>query len=404
MLCESRWDKITDWLINETRTERYIDDILVQLGEKLRKVDIPVARITLHFWTNHPQWLGARLMWKAGMSEAEIERFGYETQNTPQFLQSPAFEILNGSPIVRQRLAGDDLEDKYPLYAELRAEGYSDYVAWPLDHTLGKRHLVTFATDADGGFDEGWIRLLGRLVPVLALVTEIRIKNILARTLLETYVGPHASEKILSGVTRRGSGATLRAAIMICDLRDFTEISNLWPRDDVIEMLNGYFDAVSGPIEENGGEILKFMGDGLLAVFPLSDQTAPHRLLKAVAEAKLNMAALNETHRHKNRPLLRCGMGVHVGDIMYGNIGSKTRLDFTAIGPAVNVAGRLEALTKAVGRPVLMSEAFVKLSGDGAEFDNLGNYELKGLNEPVAVYALSEELSRQRPELLVAGL
>jgi adenylate cyclase len=191
---------------------------------------------------------------------------------------------------------------------------------------------------------------------------------------------------------------------MICDLRDFTEISNLWPRDDVIEMLNGYFDAVSGPIEENGGEILKFMGDGLLAVFPLSDQTAPHRLLKAVAEAKLNMAALNETHRHKNRPLLRCGMGVHVGDIMYGNIGSKTRLDFTAIGPAVNVAGRLEALTKAVGRPVLMSEAFVKLSGDGAEFDNLGNYELKGLNEPVAVYALSEELSRQRPELLVAGL
>ena len=152
----------------------------------------------------------------------------------------------------------------------MRAKGLTDYVAWPLYHTLGKRHIVTFATDRAGGFDDAHIAGLLKLLPVLALVSEIRMKNRLARTLLETYVGSHASELILAGATRRGSGTTVRAAIMICDLRGFTAISDNWPRDDVIDLLNGYFDAMSEPIARHGGEILKFIGDGLLAIFPLS--------------------------------------------------------------------------------------------------------------------------------------
>ena len=153
----------------------------------------------------------------------------------------------------------------------MRAKGLTDYVAWPLYHTLGKRHIVTFATDRLGGFDDAHIAGLSKLLPALALVSEIRMKNRLARTLLETYVGSHASELILAGATRRGSGTTVRAAIMICDLRDFTRISDNWPRDDVIDLLNGYFDAMSEPIARHGGEILKFIGDGLLAIFPLSE-------------------------------------------------------------------------------------------------------------------------------------
>lgn len=392
MLLRSRLDDIIDWLVKETRTERYIDKILVQLEDKLRCAGLPVARITLHFWTHHPQWLGARLLWRDGLTEAEIERFGYETPEAPQFLRSPAFDILNGSPIVRQRLEAVDLAGRYRLYSELREEGLTDYVAWPLDHTFGKRYFVTFATDWKGGFNDAELDFLSKLVPIIALVTEIRIKNILARTLLETYVGPHASEQILAGATTRGSGETMRAAILICDLRDFTEISNLWPRDDVIEMLNGYFDAVTAPIEESGGEILKFMGDGLLAVFRLDDENAPQRLLKAVEGAQHNMIALNAKNMERGRPFLRCGMGVHVGDVMYGNIGSKSRLDFTAIGPAVNVAGRLEALTKVVDRSVLMSQDFVELAGGGVPFENLGLFDLKGMAEPVAVYATGDDV------------
>jgi adenylate cyclase len=249
---------------------------------------------------------------------------------------------------------------------------------------------VTFSTDRAGGFEERHIECLRDLIPALALVSEIRLKNAMARTLLQTYVGPHASEKILAGATTRGSGATVSAAIMICDLRDFTAISDLWPRDDVIEMLNGYFDAMSEPIETHGGEILKFMGDGLLAIFPLTDPSACANLLKAIREGQAAMAALNERHEGNGRPKLRYGVGAHVGDVMYGNIGSRKRLDFTAIGPVVNIASRLEALTKEIKRPVLLSKAFADLADFDQEVERVGSYLLRGLEEPVEVFALKD--------------
>src|SRR5258705_10184168 len=220
----------------------------------------------------------------------------------------------------------------------MRATGLTVYVTLPLYHTLGKRHIVTFATDRPGGFDDAHIAGLLKLLPVLALVSEIRIKNRLARTLLETYVGSHAGELILAGATRRGTGTTVRAAIMICDLREFTKISDNWPRDDVIDLLNDYFDAMSEPIARHGGEILKFIGDGLLAIFPLSEPKACANLLHAVTEARQAMVALNERNSATSRAPLNYGIGVHVGDVMYGNIGSRAPLGFPGRRPAVNMA------------------------------------------------------------------
>src|SRR5262249_12635767 len=275
-----------------------------------------------------------------------------------EYINSPANELFDGANEVRENLERDtSLSRKHAIYDEMRSKGLTDYVAWPLYHTLGKRHMVTFATDRPGGFDNAHIAGLSKLLPILALVSEIRMKNRLARTLLETYVGSHAGELILAGATRRGSGTTVRAAIMICDLRDFTRISDNWPRDDVIDLLNGYFDAISEPIARRGGGILKFMGDGLLAIFPLSHPSPCANLLHAVDEARQAMIALNENNSQTGRAPLNYGIGVHVGDVMYGNIGSRTRLDFTVIGPAVNMASRLEALTKELGRPVLLSRA-----------------------------------------------
>jgi class 3 adenylate cyclase len=207
---------------------------------------------------------------------------------------------------VRENLERDaSLGRKHAVYDELRSKGLTDYVAWPLYHTLGKRHMVTFATDRPGGFDNAHIAGLLKLLPALALVSEIRMKNRLARTLLETYVGSHAGELILAGATRRGSGTTVRAAILICDLRDFTRISDNWPRDDVIGLLNDYFDAMSEPIARYGGEILKFIGDGLLAIFPLGQPSACGNLLHAVAEARqvrqYRVAHPARLHRHRSR-------------------------------------------------------------------------------------------------------
>ncbi|MCK1424480.1 adenylate/guanylate cyclase domain-containing protein [Bradyrhizobium sp. 180] len=381
-------DKVVDWLTNGTRDERFVDNIFAQMCVRLQQAGIPLKRSTLHILIHHPQWLGARMMWSDGMREAEIALVDYDVRERSEYIGSAANEILDGAAEVRERLEQDrSLGRKHALYDEMRARGLTDYVAWPLYHTLGKRHLVTFATDRPGGFDDTHIAGLKKLLPVLALVSEIRVKNRLARTLLETYVGHHAGELILAGATRRGTGTTVRAAIMICDLRDFTKISDNWPRDDVIDLLNDYFDAMSEPIARYGGEILKFIGDGLLAIFPLSQPDACANLLHVVTEARKAMAALNERNSATSRAPLNYGIGVHVGDVMYGNIGSTSRLDFTVIGPAVNMASRLEALTKQLGRTVLLSRAFAELVEKEFALEHVGQHEVRGFSDPIELFA-----------------
>src|SRR3954470_15656965 len=255
---------VVRWLTNDTRDERFLDNIFAELCVRLQRAGFPVKRATLHFLIYHPQWLGARIMWADGMREAELARVDYDVRERSEYIGSPANEIHDGATEIRENLARDPaLGRQHAVYDEMREQGLTDYVAWPLYHTLGKRHIVTFATDRRGGFDAAHLAGLLNVLPVLALVSEIRIKNRLARTLLETYVGSHAGELILAGATRRGTGTTVSAAIMICDLRDFTKISDNWPRDDVIDLLNGYFDAMSEPVAKYGGEILKFIGDGL---------------------------------------------------------------------------------------------------------------------------------------------
>ncbi len=379
---------VVHWLINDTRDQRFIDNIFADMCIRLQQAGIPLKRATLHLLIQHPQWLGARIMWADGMREAEINRVDFDVRERSEYIGSPANEMHDGATELRENLERDpSLGRKHAVYDEMRAKGLTDYVAWPLYHTLGKRHLVTFATDRPGGFDDAHIAALKNLLPALALVSEIRMKNRLARTLLETYVGSHASELILAGATRRGSGTTVRAAIMICDLRDFTAISDNWPRDDVIDLLNGYFDAISEPIARRGGEILKFMGDGLLAIFPLSEPKACANLLHAVAEARQAMIALNEANGKTGRAPLNYGIGVHVGDVMYGNIGSRSRLDFTVIGPAVNMASRMETLTKQLGKQVLLSRDFADLVKGDFDLEPVGEHPVRGFSEPIELFA-----------------
>ena len=381
---------VVDWLTNDTRDERFIDNIFAELCVRLQRAGIPVKRASLNILTYHPQWLGARFLWADGMREAQIAGIDYDVRGRSEYIGSPANELHDGAAEVRENLEHDrSLGRQHAIYDEMRASGLTDYVAWPLYHTLGKRHSVSFATDRPGGFDNANITDLKKVLPILALVSEIRIKNRLARTLLETYVGPHAGELILAGATRRGSGTTVRAAIMICDLRDFTKLSDNWPRDDVIDLLNSYFDAMSEPVARHGGEILKFIGDGMLAIFPLSEPSACENLLNAVSEARVAMIALSKKNEEAGRDPLNFGIGVHVGDVMYGNIGSRTRLDFTVIGPAVNMASRLEALTKQLGKTVLLSRAFADLVEGDVELERVGEHPVRGFSDPIEIFAFN---------------
>lgn len=382
-------EDVFDWLLRDTYAERYIDNLLVALGVRLRNAGLSVARISLQLRTGNREWLGASVLWRAGHDEAEIALRGYETVEADTYLNSPIRAIREGQPEVRRRLwqLGPDNFD-YPILQELQEEGCTDYVAWPVFQTLDKMHVVTFASDGKTGFGDDEIAFLRRLVQLLALVVEVRVKNILTRSFLETYVGPLATGRILNGDTRRGFGSSIDAATMVCDLRNFTDISSSWPRDRIIGLLDDYFDAIAEPIERNGGEILKFMGDGLLAIFPLEEPEACRNLLHAVREGQKALEVLNVENSAKGLPVLRQGIGVHVGEVSYGNIGSRHRLDFTVIGPVVNIAARLQDMTKESGHSVLISGDFAARSGAGEELEKLGAFPVRGIPEAIDVYAL----------------
>lgn len=383
---------VLDWLMRGISDQPFFDNLFVDLCIRLRRQGVSIARAFLVVRTNHPEWLGARMFWRPGLTEAEIRPVEYEVLLAEAYLQSPLRLVMEGTPFLRRPLFRlDPKEDDFPLLADLREAGITDYAIWSLVFTRGDRHALSFASDRPGGFTQGELDLLADLIPAFSLACEVRLRNRLARTFLETYVGPHASEQILAGATRRGAGTTVSAVILIVDLRGFTALSELWPRDDVIAMLNEYFDAVSEPVGRHGGEILKFMGDGLLAIFPLTAPGAPGRALAAVRDARAGMAALNETRRGRGQNPLGYGIGVHVGDVMYGNIGSRRRLDFTVIGPAVNVASRLETLTKTVGRAVLFSAPFVEQAACVDAVEPLGALELPGVKAPIEVFALRDD-------------
>lgn len=390
----TRLSSALDWLVRETSTLPFVDDLYAGFCERLVAEGVPIDRATMHLRTLHPQFWGARVLWRPGMKEAEIATIEPSMLEDPRFLHSPIKALYDGADGIRQRLDLPDAEhgDNYGIYAELRDEGLTDYMALPMQFTDGKRHAATWSTKQPGGFSTADLIEINDVLPILAMAVEIRLNRRITKNLLNAYVGRHAGERILSGDIRRGAGATVRAAIWNCDLRGFTRISEQWPRDDVIEWLNEYFDVMAAPVERHGGEILKFVGDGMLAIFRLESPDACNQALQAAVEARRGMRELNVRRTQRGSFELGFGVALHVGDVMYGNIGTATRLDFTVIGPAVNVASRLQTLTKELRRQVLLSAPFAFLCGCSAEFlATLGRYPLRGLDEPIEVFGLAEE-------------
>lgn len=394
---ETRWPThrgaALDWLVGEAVTIPLVDDLLPGLGQRLAAEGVPLDRLTLHLRILHPQFWGARLFWQPGMARAEVRLIEHGMADDPRFQNSPVRALYEGAEGIRQRLDIErPNEEGFSIFPELRAAGITDYVALPLGMTDGRRHASSWATRRPGGFSTEDLVRINDLLPVLAMAVEIRANRRLTKNLLGIYVGQHAGREILAGRITRGSGLTVSAAIWNCDLRGFTAISELWPRDDVIRLLNEYFDTMAKPVEEHGGEILKFIGDAMLAIFPLDEPDACRRALEAAREARSGMAELNRLRIERGQQSLGFGLALHVGDVMYGNIGSRTRLDFTVIGPAVNVASRLESLTKELRREVLVSGAFARLCPvAGDSLVRLGAYPLRGVGEPVEVFSLPEE-------------
>src|SRR5438105_4149371 len=366
-------EEVADWLIDGARSAPQPVQVLAQLSERLVACGIPLWRVAVFVRTLHPQVMGRRLIWRPG-TEVEVSEAPFELLESADFLENPIAQVYATGRALRRKLADPDCRMDFPVLSELRAEGITDYLASPLVFTDGAIHAVTCTTRQPGGFTDEQIAGIEAIITPLARVAEIRALRRMGSTLLDTYVGHDAGERILAGHIRRGDIEEIHAAIWLSDMRGFTALADSLPPPVLIDLLNRYFDCQVPVILDHGAEVLKFMGDGLLAIFTIAgDETEVcERALAAARQAQTNIAALASSAM----PGLRFGLALHIGDVLYGNIGSGNRLDFTCIGPAVNFAARIEKLTGQLGRAILASGEFARHCP--GEFSALGEFTLPG--------------------------
>jgi adenylate cyclase len=382
--------EIADWLIDGARSAPQPVQVLAQLSERLVACGIPLSRVAVFVRTLHPQVMGRRFIWRPGTA-VEISEAPFELLESADFLENPIAQVYATGRALRRKLADPDCAVDFPVLSELRAEGITDYLASPLVFTDGAIHAVTCTTRQPGGFTDTQIAGIEAIITPLARVAEIRALRRTGSTLLDTYVGHDAGERILAGHIRRGDIEEIHAAIWLSDMRGFTALADSLPAPVLIDLLNRYFDCQVPVILEHGAEVLKFMGDGLLAIFYIAGNETEvcERALAAARRAQANVAALSDSAM----PGLRFGLALHIGDVLYGNIGSGNRLDFTCIGPAVNCAARIEKLTSQLGRAILASGEFARHCAGG--FTPLGEFRLAGFSAPQLVFGLEDSIQRQ---------
>jgi adenylate cyclase len=276
----------------------------------------------------------------------------------------------------------------------MRAEGVTDYIAVPLRYIEGTVHASSWSTRQAGGFTDEQLNALRKLVPALARYIEIISLRRTATTLLDTYVGNRAGERIMGGQIRRGHTESMHAAVWLSDLRGFTALSDRLPAETVVDILNHYFDCQVDAIRAHGGEVLKYMGDGLLAVFPIDEYVgdAPQVCSRVLEAARESRSSVLDLHYPIGDTIerFRFGLALHVGPILYGNIGGGNRLDFTCIGPAINLAARLEKIASRLHRTIVASEGFAGICSGG--WSDLGEFPIAGFSKAQRVYGLLDEV------------
>jgi adenylate cyclase len=314
---------------------------------------------------------------------------GHEIGDAIPYEKSPVRRVWEGRETLRRRLDLPDDQLDFDVLFELRERGGTDYLALPIAGAHAVDYMVTFVTDRLGGFAANEIDDLARVGQRLAVVVDLHSQQWITRNVLSAYLGERTGPKVLAGQIRRGTGVELTAVLWSSDLRGFTERSDRVPGNRMIEILNALFDAQAIAIRDHGGEILKFIGDGILAVFPIEDMATISGIARdAVAAAHAAVAAvrrLADEPSMTDEPPLEIVVALHIGTVNYGNIGAADRLDFTVIGPAVNLVSRIEGVAKALDRPILVSSDFARALGDGVV--SLGLHHLRGLATPHELFA-----------------
>jgi adenylate cyclase len=388
-------DAIIDWLAGPAQHIPLLVREFDEYAWRMLAAGFPLLRATLHLHTLHPQYLGATFIWWRSTGRTVQTFVTHEVQELFGDEDNPIRRVLVGGETVRRRVDVADDELDFPILHDLKVEGATDYFALPVKNSFGTNYMVTYVTDRLGGFTDQEISDLTRVSQRLSLLADLRHQRRIATNILNAYLGPKTGPKVLAGQIRRGTGEEIMAVLWSSDLRGFTERSDRLDGTRVIAMLNALFDAQAQAMAGHGGEILKFIGDGLLAIFPIENASmaaaAAHAALASAMEAVEAVRGLTSDPSIVGEPL-EIVVALHIGKAIYGNVGSAERLDFTVIGPAVNLVSRIEAVAKTLNVPIIVSDDFARAYGQ--PLHPLGLHKLHGLATPHDLFAPTLPSSR----------
>ncbi|MDO8434490.1 MAG: adenylate/guanylate cyclase domain-containing protein [Candidatus Binatus sp.] len=389
--------RVVEWMMRDGRHVTRMREFGDEMCRRIAAAGIPLWRALCSVATLHPQIAATAYIWRRDEPGAKRMTATHAFERDPAFSTSPIAEVQRTGIAIRRKLCDPACPIDYPVLEEFRQQAGTDYVAMPMLCSSGDVNAITWLTDHPGGFTEAEMAGLANVANALAIIVELQATRRIARHLMDTYVGHRTGERVLRGAITRGSGDAIRAVIWFCDLRGFTTLADSMPRERLLALLNDYFETMVNVVTEEGGEALKFMGDAMLAIFELGATEDPadrcSAALRAAHSAAERIAKLNLERRAAGEAEIHYGLALHLGEVTYGNIGSRTRLDFTVIGPAVNHAARLEKLGYELGRAVVTSASFAACS-PAEHLESLGLHNLRGVTEAQEVFAPTIDRAR----------
>lgn len=398
-----------EWMLREGGMTTSPEELIRGLAHAFIDNGITLDRLMINIQTLHPLMFATAYIWWRDEDDIEVRQVPHHVRGIPQFTDSPIALIFNGHGGIRRCLKDDEPLLDFPVLREMKDKGVTDYVAMPMNFSNGQINCVTLTTDSEDAFSTDVLGKFYEILPVLGRLFEAFTTRETALTLMETYLGKQTGRRVLEGLIQRGDGEAINAVIWFCDLRNSTPLARSMSRPDYLSMLNRFLECMAGAVLDNDGEVLRFVGDAVLAIFPIQKQNCPagtnmspaqceeqsakvkacEQAIMAVRQARGSMVDLNRERQQQGLSPLGYGIGLHLGEIMYGNIGTPERLEFTVIGEAANEAARVEGMTKTLGKKTLLSAKVAECYG--GPLVSTGVHALRGVDDEMELFVLPEE-------------
>jgi adenylate cyclase len=381
-------EPVATWLYTEGRRVRDAGALIEGVGAQLDAAGAHVDRLGLVSRTLHPQLAGWSVFWSR-INGVRRDSIGHDVRTSDAYVGSPIQHVHEHIEAVRLRVGPAPQDGEHALVQDLRNEGITDYFALPMISSAGTVNAMTLATSHAEGFTDADFERFTALSNLMAPLLEIIAVRRSTLSLLNTFVGPRISERIFHGQVKRGDGDRIDAAFWYSDLRGFTHLSETLPTDELLSLLNDYFEYCAVAAASRGGEILQFIGDAILIVFEI-DAAGDRAIvceaaLDAARDAFNSIAVVNHRRRHAGSAVIEFGLGLHVGTVTHANVGSRDRLAFNVVGPAVNMTARIQSMTKELGQPLLLSAEFA--SHVKAPLKSVGSHDLRGVASVQELFA-----------------